>query len=74
VAAAPSSVRSFEKGVPDGSEEKGKEEVEEEGLTFSGFTGAPIKERTRNLTSKMRWTGFRPTHFSLARMRRTRLS
>jgi hypothetical protein len=33
----PSSVRPIAKGAKNGSEEKGKEEVQEEGLTFSSF-------------------------------------
>jgi hypothetical protein len=56
VAAAPSSVRPFEKGDTDGSEEKGEEEVEEEGLRPSRIQGRDAKQRALKPTSRMRWT------------------
>jgi hypothetical protein len=55
VAAAPSLIRLLEKGATDGSEEKGEEEVEEEGLRPSRIQWRDVK-RALEPTSRMRWT------------------
>jgi hypothetical protein len=69
VAATPSSIRLLEKGVSHGSEEKGEEEDEEEGLTFSGFAGAPSRACPQS-TSRMRWADPSNAFFFGARISR----